>query len=93
MTIPLAAPAPPRRAALDLKPSNVIAECGRAKLIDLSVARAPGSGPPGHRARRIDELRPLPGELADPVAACLLPEPERRPGLDAVMRALEPLGQ
>jgi eukaryotic-like serine/threonine-protein kinase len=27
---------------LDLKPSNVIAECGRAKLIDLSVARPPG---------------------------------------------------
>lgn len=27
---------------LDLKPSNVIAEAGRAKLIDLSVARAPG---------------------------------------------------
>ena len=27
---------------LDLKPSNVIADSGRAKLIDLSVARAPG---------------------------------------------------
>jgi serine/threonine protein kinase len=27
---------------LDLKPSNVVAECGRAKLIDLSVARPPG---------------------------------------------------
>jgi serine/threonine protein kinase len=27
---------------LDLKPSNVISECGRAKLIDLSVARPPG---------------------------------------------------
>jgi eukaryotic-like serine/threonine-protein kinase len=27
---------------LDLKPSNVIAECGRAKLLDLSVARRPG---------------------------------------------------
>jgi len=27
---------------LDLKPSNVIAEAGRAKLIDLSLARAPG---------------------------------------------------
>jgi eukaryotic-like serine/threonine-protein kinase len=27
---------------LDLKPSNVIAECGKAKLIDLSVARPPG---------------------------------------------------
>jgi serine/threonine protein kinase len=27
---------------LDLKPSNVVAESGRAKLIDLSVARPPG---------------------------------------------------
>jgi len=27
---------------LDLKPSNVIAEAGRAKLLDLSVARPPG---------------------------------------------------
>jgi eukaryotic-like serine/threonine-protein kinase len=32
---------------LDLKPDNVIAECGRAKLIDLSVARAPGPAPAG----------------------------------------------
>jgi serine/threonine protein kinase len=32
---------------LDLKPSNVIAEGGRAKLIDLSVARAPGQAPAG----------------------------------------------
>jgi serine/threonine protein kinase len=144
---------------LDLKPSNVIAECGRAKLIDLSVARPPGpahagigthyymapeqarggelgpaadvwgvgvvlfeaaTGEPAFddpegesggwdesvsesveegdypqlaaRARRIDELRPLPGELADLVAACLEPEPARRPAVDEVMRALEPLG-
>jgi serine/threonine protein kinase len=27
---------------LDLKPSNVVAEAGRAKLLDLSVARGPG---------------------------------------------------
>jgi serine/threonine protein kinase len=27
---------------LDLKPSNVVAEAGRARVIDLSVARAPG---------------------------------------------------
>jgi serine/threonine protein kinase len=32
---------------LDLKPSNVVAEAGRAKLIDLSVARAPGRMPAG----------------------------------------------
>lgn len=148
---------------LDLKPSNVIAECGRAKLIDLSVARPPGPahagigthyylspeqarggqlGPPadvwgigvvlfeaatGEPAfddpdapdgdedddygdsfsetldegdypqlaapvARIDELRPLPAELVDSVAACLDPEPAGRPGVDELMRALEPLG-
>ena len=32
---------------LDLKPSNVIAHAGQAKLIDLSVARAPGRMPAG----------------------------------------------
>lgn len=32
---------------LDLKPSNVIAEAGRAKIIDLSLARAPGRTRPG----------------------------------------------
>jgi eukaryotic-like serine/threonine-protein kinase len=161
---------------LDLKPSNVIAECGRAKLIDLSVARAPGPAhggigtlyymapeqvrggelgpaadvwgvgavlfeaatgepafddpgadeldhaesdepwaseepyesddrPTGERfeegdypqlavtARRIDELRPVPRTLADVVAACLDPEPARRPSVDELMRVLEPLGE
>lgn len=149
---------------LDLKPSNVIAECGRAKLIDLSVARPPGpahagigthyylspeqargdvlgpaadvwgigvvlfeaaTGEPAFddpdapddgdddldydesgsesldegdypqltaTARRIDELRPLPRELADLVAACLDPSPELRPSVDELMRRLEPLG-
>ena len=32
---------------LDLKPSNIVAEAGRAKLIDLSVARAPGRAKAG----------------------------------------------
>lgn len=32
---------------LDLKPSNVVAEAGRAKLLDLSLARAPGRVPAG----------------------------------------------
>jgi eukaryotic-like serine/threonine-protein kinase len=32
---------------LDLKPSNVVAESGRAKLIDLSIARRPGRAKPG----------------------------------------------
>jgi eukaryotic-like serine/threonine-protein kinase len=30
---------------LDLKPSNVVAERGRAKVIDMSVARSPGRAP------------------------------------------------
>jgi eukaryotic-like serine/threonine-protein kinase len=148
---------------LDLKPSNVIAECGRAKLIDLSVARPPGQAHPGigthwymspeqarggelgpaadvwgigavlfeaatgepafddseagdgddldldydsvsetvdeadypqltGRARPIDELRPLRAELAELVAACLDPDPARRPAVEDLMRALEPLG-
>ncbi|MGD9695876.1 MAG: serine/threonine-protein kinase [Thermoleophilia bacterium] len=32
---------------LDLKPTNVVAEAGRAKLIDMSIARRPGRGRPG----------------------------------------------
>lgn len=32
---------------LDLKPSNIIESGGRATLLDLSVARAPGHAPPG----------------------------------------------
>jgi serine/threonine protein kinase len=29
---------------LDLKPSNIVADCGLAKVIDLSIARRPGCG-------------------------------------------------
>ncbi|MFF4099512.1 serine/threonine-protein kinase [Streptomyces sp. NPDC001903] len=32
---------------LDLKPANVVVECGRAKVLDLSVAHAPGIAPAG----------------------------------------------
>jgi len=32
---------------LDLKPSNVVAEAGRAKIIDVGVARPPGPAPEG----------------------------------------------
>ena len=32
---------------LDIKPSNVAIDCGHAKLLDLSVARPPGTAPKG----------------------------------------------
>jgi serine/threonine protein kinase len=32
---------------LDVKPSNVVVDCRRAKVLDLSVARPPGLAPPG----------------------------------------------
>ncbi|GHE38278.1 serine/threonine protein kinase [Streptomyces vinaceus] len=32
---------------LDLKPANVVVECGHAKVLDLSVARPPGAAPAG----------------------------------------------
>ncbi|MET8446894.1 serine/threonine-protein kinase [Streptomyces sp. NPDC005209] len=32
---------------LDLKPSNVVVDCGHAKVFDLSVARPPGPAPAG----------------------------------------------
>ena len=32
---------------LDLKPSNIVAEAGRAKVLDLSIARVPGRVSPG----------------------------------------------
>jgi serine/threonine protein kinase len=131
---------------LDLKPSNVISECGRAKLIDLSVARPPGAAPRGigtwcylspeqarggelgppadvwgigmvlfeaatgrpafddeseagdheypqltHTARRVEELCSLPRELGDLVAACLEPDPARRPSPAELMAELESL--
>ncbi len=153
---------------LDLKPSNVVAESGQAKLIDMSVARAPGPVPAGvgtwcymapeqargtvagpaadvwglgavlfeaatgqaafddpeheqstgsqeaswetddgssweetysgpypqlqRRAVRADQLRELPPPLADLLAACLEPEPERRPPVAELLWRLEGVG-
>jgi serine/threonine protein kinase len=37
---------------LDLNPTNVVAECGRAKLFDLSVAQRPGRGRAGVGTRQ-----------------------------------------
>jgi serine/threonine protein kinase len=36
---------------LDLKPSNIVSELGRAKVIDLSIARRPGRGSKGAGTR------------------------------------------
>ncbi|MEV4441461.1 serine/threonine-protein kinase [Streptomyces sp. NPDC049577] len=36
---------------LDIKPANVVIDCRRAKLLDLSIARPPGPGPPGAGTR------------------------------------------
>ena len=32
---------------LDVKPSNIVVDCRRAKVLDLSIARAPGPAPAG----------------------------------------------
>ena len=146
---------------LDLKPSNVVAEAGRAKLIDMSVARRPGRAPAGvgtwcymapeqveggalgppadvwglgvvlyeattgqsafdptssgptrdpssysssgsdtgkRPYRQIDgppppvrRLRRAPAPLVALIDACLRPDPTRRPTVEGVLRALEPL--
>jgi eukaryotic-like serine/threonine-protein kinase len=124
---------------LDLKPSNVVAEGGRAKLLDMSVARRPGRvragtgtwcymapeqarggqvGPAAdvwglgvvlweaacgdtpfgddsveypqleHRAPPLRTRRRLPRELTEAVDACLAPDPQGRPPLEAVRDAL-----
>jgi serine/threonine protein kinase len=36
---------------LDLKPSNIVSECQRAKILDLSIARPPGRGEKGSGTR------------------------------------------
>jgi serine/threonine protein kinase len=52
---------------MDLKPSNVISAFGQAKLIDLSIARAPQRVPPGIGTRRYMAPEQVAGdEIAPP---------------------------
>lgn len=51
---------------LDLKPSNVVADAGRAKLIDLSIARRPGKGSAGAGTRGYLAPEQALGQLLSP---------------------------
>ncbi len=35
----------------------------------------------------------MPAELADLIAACLEPEPQRRPGVEELLAALDPISK
>jgi len=50
----------------DLKPANVVAEHGRAKVIDLSHARPPGRMPPGNGTWCYMALEPVRGAWSTP---------------------------
>jgi serine/threonine protein kinase len=50
---------------LDVKPANVIAQGGQAKLIDFSLARAPGEVPAGLGTREYRAPEQTRGEYAD----------------------------
>jgi eukaryotic-like serine/threonine-protein kinase len=91
---------------LDVKPANVIAEAGRAKLIDLSLARAPGRYRAGlgtwcnlsPQQARGDELGPAAdvwglGTVLHEAAigACLAFDPAERPALAELAALLTPL--
>jgi serine/threonine protein kinase len=53
---------------LDLKPSNIVSECQRAKILDLSIARPPGRGKKGAGTRNYMAPEQARGELLGPAA-------------------------
>ena len=91
---------------LDLKPANIVIDSGRAKLLDLSVARAPGPVAPGAGSRRYmapEQARG--GEVGPPAdvwgAGCVLYEAAagrpafevRRNGYEQLERRAEPIAK
>ncbi|HEX8104274.1 MAG TPA: serine/threonine-protein kinase [Solirubrobacteraceae bacterium] len=89
---------------LDLKPTNVVIDCGKAKLLDLSVARPPGTTRGGAGSRRYaapEQIRG--GEVGTAAdvwgAGCVLHEvatgrrafEARRDGYEQLERRAEPV--
>jgi serine/threonine protein kinase len=53
---------------LDLKPSNIVSECQRAKILDLSIARPPGRGRKGSGTRNYMAPEQARGDYLGPAA-------------------------
>jgi serine/threonine protein kinase len=53
---------------LDLKPSNIVSECQRAKILDLSIARPPGRGKEGAGTRNYMAPEQARGDYLGPAA-------------------------
>jgi serine/threonine protein kinase len=53
---------------LDLKPSNIVSECQRAKILDLSIARPPGRGKEGAGTRNYMAPEQARGDYVGPAA-------------------------
>jgi serine/threonine protein kinase len=53
---------------LDLKPSNIVSECQRAKILDLSIARPPGRGEKGSGTRNYMSPEQARGDYLSPAS-------------------------
>jgi serine/threonine protein kinase len=53
---------------LDLKPSNIVSECQRAKILDLSIARPPGRGEKDAGTRNYMAPEQVRGDYLNPAA-------------------------